>query len=865
MNNLRASIEILFRNIGPDVIIKRYLAGNSSYITVDDFRQQAFGLLPYYSHDEIDNLFSKVCNDWAKDFKKNISYIYQLVFNFSSKVLIEESGLPKVKYEHLLRWRDLSHRIGEDLFVCNYLAFKDNEKQSIRDNFNWRPVLDTNNQRLKILLSKGIAENHFHLSGSAPYSELSWISLMNNIEGQLPKFKEILKDGLLNKSENITDIEDCNLYFLTIKAAIIRACFFSLLMRDEPLFNNLNDKNGYLFQLLNGKSNKQEGEFLVSQITFVQREIELLRFEYGIRRDNYSIADYAITKRVNTNNDNGNFLLSGERWFLYSMFRQLQNPENYEKLNQFKDLFYAYLLCKSKFREELLQVNTKTGFTNFSKYQKRKEVFLADLPLFKKAISSMAIRTSNLNQHISTFEARISPNKISQIQKVDKDVCFEYTNGVDKFLNCDKEMKEPNHFYVIHFLKKRDSIDLDKISFTKPRHFELRKEIKEQALNLINAREISNKDASRIYGIDAASNEILTRPEIFATIFRCLKEHYPKRINPEISNFLKIKPMPKLRATYHVAEDFLDIVDGLRAIDEAIKFLELGEGDRIGHALALGIDVEYYYSFKHYKLLLSKQNLLDNYSWMLSRIAKYGMNEFMSLQALILNDFRILFQEIYGEKIKVCDPIFYYLAWTLRGDDPDLYKTEKYLKNEINFLEYDYFRKCKYPNDTTRYNENVVEILMAYQYDTTVMKLGNEITEFGITEDYIKAVNVIQKKMQLEVAHKHIAVECNPSSNFLIGTFKRYDKHPIVNFYNLGLTTDNAEIKICPQLMVSINTDDQGVFNTYLENEYAIMALALEKAKDKDGNLIYNNAMIYDWLERIRQMGLEMSFKEPIL
>jgi len=116
--------------------------------------------------------------------------------------------------------------------------------------------------------------------------------------------------------------------------------------------------------------------------------------------------------------------------------------------------------------------------------------------------------------------------------------------------------------------------------------------------------------------------------------------------------------------------------------------------------------------------------------------------------------------------------------------------------------------------------------------------------------------------MQIEIAEKHIAIECNPSSNVLIGTFKRYDKHPIKNFFNLGLTYDPQELKNCPQLMVSINTDDQGVFNTYLKNEYAFLAKAMEKAKDKDGNLLYNSSMIHDWLERIRQMGLEMSFKQ---
>lgn len=39
------------------------------------------------------------------------------------------------------------------------------------------------------------------------------------------------------------------------------------------------------------------------------------------------------------------------------------------------------------------------------------------------------------------------------------------------------------------------------------------------------------------------------------------------------------------------------------------------------------------------------------------------------------------------------------------------------------------------------------------------------------------------------------------------------------------------------------------------------MALALEKCKDANGEYIYNQTMIYEWLDKIRQMGLEQSFK----
>lgn len=78
--------------------------------------------------------------------------------------------------------------------------------------------------------------------------------------------------------------------------------------------------------------------------------------------------------------------------------------------------------------------------------------------------------------------------------------------------------------------------------------------------------------------------------------------------------------------------------------------------------------------------------------------------------------------------------------------------------------------------------------------------------------------------------------------------------------YNIGLTSVVETIDKCPQIPVCINTDDQGIFSTYLENEYALIALALEKAKDENGRNLYNRMFIYQWIENIRKLGLQLSF-----
>lgn len=46
-----------------------------------------------------------------------------------------------------------------------------------------------------------------------------------------------------------------------------------------------------------------------------------------------------------------------------------------------------------------------------------------------------------------------------------------------------------------------------------------------------------------------------------------------------------------------------------------------------------------------------------------------------------------------------------------------------------------------------------------------------------------------------------------------------------------------------------------GVFSTSLENEYGLLANALESLKDDHGKPLYNQSMIYEWINRVRKFG----------
>ena len=73
----------------------------------------------------------------------------------------------------MLEWRKAFHNLGQDVFVCAYLASEDLKHRVTRRDFTWRAVIRTNYAALNLQLQQGIAENHCHLFGSTQTFALS--------------------------------------------------------------------------------------------------------------------------------------------------------------------------------------------------------------------------------------------------------------------------------------------------------------------------------------------------------------------------------------------------------------------------------------------------------------------------------------------------------------------------------------------------------------------------------------------------------------------------------------------------------------------------------------------------------------------
>ena len=88
----------------------------------------------------------------------------------------------------------------------------------------------------------------------------------------------------------------------------------------------------------------------------------------------------------------------------------------------------------------------------------------------------------------------------------------------------------------------------------------------------------------------------------------------------------------------------------------------------------------------------------------------------------------------------------------------------------------------------------------------------------------------------------------------MIGYFDAYDQHPIFLFNDYILHPESTR----QQIIVSINTDDLGVFDTSLSYEYALLFCAIRRKRHVEGN--YNDEQIYDYLKFIMENGFKIIF-----
>lgn len=891
-------LDILFRQISPERVLnnlKKQAAGDITSFARDisnfnNDKEQLFmdfaeTTLYGYSADEQKLLYQQVERnkaDWTKQTGLRNSVLTALI-KFGQETLVIAGGEPRCKADKTLLWRDTYLRLGQDNIVCPFLAWLDYRNSEKRSNFTWPVILKIDDDELYHMLSQGMAENHNHINGSTQSFQLTWCRLMNypeNIRTELKHFQSSNLYYRINRGKQDNSLE---LFERLELAALLRSILFRTIHSNEFFSIHHKTHERLPFNAVQAFYDEYINTFSFGNI--LCDTVDCLRTAKGAQLiypngDSFCL-DYVLDNTLIQHSINSHIrALVGERFFLYQCTQESLNPNGFNSFEQ--GLFYLYLILKCNFRSEMIQANGQTGFRNFLNYQDRKADAWEANPYVWEA-SRMAINYPLDSQAISSFESRLVPKadanqnikkvyNFDRAQRFAKCSTMQALNPANYEFDTELDLEQFAHlpyFFVYHFTKRPDDRNLKKSFFNEVpyRHKKHRQNIKAISIGLASALRKSAYLRNRVRGIDASASEIGCRPEVFACAFRYL-DGLQQKWNTRLDTLLPSSPM-RISKTYHAGEDFLDIADGLRAIDETVNFLKFDANSRIGHALALGVLPEEHYTLKNYEITTTKQDRLDDLVWILYRSKEFGVQIARSLESQLQNEAYQLFREIYGNAIDRenwnCRLIDYYRSMKLRSDDPSVYKLHKKIEPQFNTPDdFDYYLLDNSDSMLSEYrNEDCIHgLYFYYHYGSREGIYGQQPITCKIDRLYVQLMQQIQDAMQQYLETKRIVIECNPSSNVLIGTFKKYEHHPVFRFNNRKLETGHSPANT--QLQVCLNTDDLGIFDTSLEFEYALIGQALLSQTDENMKQIYGTREVIEYLDDLRKMGISAVFPENI-
>ncbi len=775
----------------------------------------------------------------------NIPFIYRpflLVKHLAKDLLVLDMSnrRPLVDFKKLLRWKDATLFVGEDLLTTAFMAYNDVTAlpQHQTKVFDWPDYLSHNDPMLNDVLAHGVADLHSHYNASADVFGLNWITLTNSLtqlDERIKKKVKVHQDVTLSTSgtEQMYSFKR-----MCIAAAYLRLQFFKLL-------------NDHTCEDLRCVKSILEDDFTANQKRAeICAEISVLRTT-ALKGSKHRALDYAIQPDIDLikNITNTNLIFHGERKLMYQFFYRFFAFDS--KIWALAPCFYLYVVLKMHIRKEFVQINQLKGFENFETYQDRKDMFMENDPI-GELFDSIVLQTT-IRNHKDYLEGRITPGELGRMTSSNRLHARNYKRGVFASnaisMDPEKQISLVVHFIKANFSKSEQKHDLylsNRQDY--PRYDQYRKKIKGEINQVLKIYEQQKKHPNdiKVVGIDAASTEMFCRPEVFGHIFR----------------YARIKGLTN--HTYHVGEDFFDIVDGLRAIDEAILFLGLnGSNCRIGHALAMGIEAQIYYEKRRFNILAPKQYVLDNCVWICVKTSKYNIDMPNSLETELMNRAKQLYKEIGYDCYKPFDLYTYWNSMLLRGDEPcsaggkretmtywgNTFATDWQQTAEIDDREV----------NIARQDRDACRLYYMYNYCHEIKTKG-EMRYHGKYEnkDIYKVVSELQKKMRIEVAHRGIAVECNPTSNLKIGFVDKYCEHPLLQKFDPITEQANPSY---PLLNASVNTDDRGVFATTLYNEFSLLALGMMKEKNDDGTPRYGTRQVMEYIEHLRQAGEKQQFK----
>jgi len=746
---------------------------------------------------------------------------------------------------------------------------------------------------------KEYADNHIHLGGTTDVS-LNFMRILNSTTKE-----EFYNVNYINKLPRINE--------------------FSHINNGNLSFGKLIDISKYCVSVINSfvlkckskRNIKRDLNSLLKYGNLSMIDIDFASFsmiEKLYDNSSYFKKDELLNEIILNKKD----AYTSKQWFLYNilLFKTHKTCKNRDIRKIIKVFFHIMNIIRS-----YMIMSQNIGLSHFSEFSSSK---------FRKLEKNRFndIASNIISNGTTKIEAKITSDAVLRSDKefisyklaFDKEIIKKESISINEtyekyFLNTNKSKRK--YHFCIHFIRKDDKkIEINKENTYLPRFSNLREEIKKEAINInkfiyqdshivnkvdfyrkfyCDKIDILNEEKSLendyidltklITTIDVAGDESRTPPEVFASIIKYLRRDI-KKVDEFKSSYIKYQTNGhnfvenyRLRLSVHAGEDFNHILTGMRRVHETVKFYDMKEKDRLGHALAIGLNPKKWCELNG-DIFLSKQEYLDNLIWLyyqsIEVLAYYkNANKLRQKYEKVIKE---LYKYIYLSEYDnlSCEIEDMYKAWKLRefcpivmfSDSEYLNKADEYLK--IADVDYGKLSKDEYKKAKDEYKK-AKDIYKKYHTCSSIRQKGDEVIKveyeninknlykYFITDEDLELIEAVQDRLIQKICDKGIIIETNPSSNIYISYIDSYDKHPIYRWNpieNEDLDGENAKFnkyKIrTSRMKVCVNTDDPAIMPTTLRNEFDLLNSKAFKIHSFSAEKIEN------WCEDIRKLGIEI-------
>lgn len=522
----------------------------------------------------------------------------------------------------------------------------------------------------------------------------------------------------------------------------------------------------------------------------------------------------------------------------------------------FDRMFHLYLLLQSQYYRLLVQSEEQSGFDQFQKltFTELRE------PIEKQYFDRfIAMHGPNPNKSRTRYlEGRFSPKStLRKNYELLKTILFGYWQYLNhSTTKPHREFDQPKSLaalldqldlsiskqvdnrsrhkltLVAHFIKQPwESTDPNKAG--PYRFYSLRKDVEEKSNILLSMFKRWPKLHTWVRGIDAAANELHAPPEVFASCYRiCQRAGISRR-------------------TYHVGEDFPHLLTGIAQILDSLELLNLRDGDRIGHGTAMGISPKLWLDRMPSRLFLKAGDWMISLlaTWRLLRRLPDAVNEAYRVEC----DLAELASKIFGSDIN-CARLA--RAMELRRLDARYVmasRDPKWTWQQASTNEF-WRAEAQIVADYCQQRQDDLALLWDWLSNTKIWERSERMipveAEYLTSELYLR----LQQEIMSEIAERKVVVETLPSSNVRISLYNDFKEHHSLRWMRVPGYVEHSD----PEIMVSLGSDDPGIFAGDLNGEFYQLYAVLRQLGNGDTTSI-------KYIEPVNERGRQYRFHHPSL